>query len=56
MTGLGGEVVHTFNPSTEKAEVGECPWIWEQPDLQSEFWEQLGLHRETPVSNKQTIK
>jgi hypothetical protein len=52
-------VVHTFNPSTQEAEVDESLLVPGQPGLQSKFQDSQGCYTEKPYlkqTNKQTNK
>jgi hypothetical protein len=46
-------MVHTFNPSTYKAEAGGSLWIQDHPGIQSEFKDSQG-YTEKPCLEKQS--
>jgi hypothetical protein len=46
-------VVHTFDPSTQKAETGG---VWRQPDLQSEFQDSQSFIADTLSQKKKYQK
>lgn len=47
-------MVHTFNPSTQKAEACISPWVWSQPDLHSES-QGSSNHTVRPVSRTNNL-
>ena len=49
-------VVHTFNPSTRKAEAGRSLWVLDQPSLQSKFQNRLQSYTQKLCLKKHKTK
>jgi hypothetical protein len=47
-----GMMGHTFNPSTQEAEVGRSLWVWGQSSLQSELQDSPGYTEKPCIQNK----